>query len=95
MSSRKQTIISADVLYDGHKKLENCSVVVEGKRIVEIVKKKMKADYHGFVTPGFIDAHSHIGMDREEIIVGIVELLESSSEMVLERGLADPPLTVE
>ncbi|MCK5115612.1 MAG: amidohydrolase family protein [Candidatus Aegiribacteria sp.] len=65
MSSRKQTIISADVLYDGHKKVENCSIVIEGKKIVDVVKKKMKADYHGFVTPGFIDAHSHIGMDRE------------------------------
>jgi imidazolonepropionase-like amidohydrolase len=65
MSNRKQTIISAEVLFDGRKKMEDCSVVVEGKKIVDVVKKKMKSDYHGFVTPGFIDAHSHIGMDRE------------------------------
>ena len=65
MSSRKQTIISADVLYDGRGKVENCSIVIEGKKIIDVVKKKMKSDYHGFVTPGFIDAHSHIGMDRE------------------------------
>ncbi|MCD4777201.1 MAG: amidohydrolase family protein [Candidatus Aegiribacteria sp.] len=65
MSQKKQTIISAEVLYDGHTKKENCSVVVEGNKIVDVVRKKMKSDYHGFVTPGFIDAHSHIGMDRE------------------------------
>jgi imidazolonepropionase-like amidohydrolase len=65
MSPKKQTIISAEILFDGHKKMENCSVVVEGKKIIDVVKKKMRSDYHGFVTPGFIDAHSHIGMDRE------------------------------
>jgi imidazolonepropionase-like amidohydrolase len=65
MSSGKQLIISAEVLYDGHGKKENCSVVVEGNGIVDVVEKKMKSDYQGFVTPGFIDAHSHIGMDRE------------------------------
>lgn len=65
MSQKKQTIISAEVLYDGHKKTENCSVIVEGNKIVDVVRKKIRSDYHGFVTPGFIDAHSHIGMDRE------------------------------
>ncbi len=65
MSLRKRTIISADVLFDGHRKIGNCSVVVEGTKIVDVVRKKMKSDFHGFVTPGFIDAHSHIGMDRE------------------------------
>jgi len=65
MSSSKQLIISAEVLYDGHRKVENCSIVVEGTKIVDVLKKKMKSDYRGYVTPGFIDAHSHIGMDRE------------------------------
>jgi len=65
MSLRKRTIISADVLFDGHKKIGDCSVIVEGTKIVDIVRKKMKSDFQGFVTPGFIDAHSHIGMDRE------------------------------
>ncbi len=65
MVSGKQTIISAEVLYNGHEKIENCTVVVEGSKITDVVRKKLKSDYHGFVTPAFIDAHSHIGMDRE------------------------------
>ncbi|MBN2588114.1 MAG: amidohydrolase family protein [Candidatus Fermentibacteraceae bacterium] len=65
MATSRQILISADVLYDGHGKQENCTVVVEGGRIVDVVKKKMRADFRGFVTPAFIDAHSHIGMDRE------------------------------
>jgi imidazolonepropionase-like amidohydrolase len=40
-------------------------VVVENGSIVEVLDGKMEADYRGFVTPAFIDAHSHIGMDRE------------------------------
>ena len=45
MSSRKQTIISAEILYDGHGKKENCTVVVEGSKIIDVVRKKMKSDY--------------------------------------------------
>ncbi|MDY6786591.1 MAG: amidohydrolase family protein [candidate division WOR-3 bacterium] len=61
----KKKIIRAKVLYDGEKKYENRTIVIEGSRITDIVSKKMKADYEGYVTPAFIDAHSHIGMDRE------------------------------
>jgi len=65
MSSGKRTIIAAEVLFDGHSRVENCTVVIEGGKIIDVVRKKMKSDYRGFVTPAFIDAHSHIGMDRE------------------------------
>ncbi len=65
MSAEKRTVVYAETLYDGHRKRENCSVIVEGDSIVDIVPKKLEADYSGFVTPAFIDAHSHIGMDRE------------------------------
>ena len=61
----KQTIIKASVLFDGKKKHEEKYIIIEGKKIVEVSNKKMKADYEGWVTPAFIDAHSHIGMDRE------------------------------
>jgi len=61
----KKKIIRAKVLYDGEKKYENKTIVIEGSKITDIVSKKMKADYEGYVTPAFIDAHSHIGMDRE------------------------------
>jgi len=61
----KQTIIKATVLFDGKKKYEEKYIIVEGKKIVDVSNKKMKADFEGWVTPAFIDAHSHIGMDRE------------------------------
>ena len=61
----KQKIIKADVLFDGKGKAENKYIVVEGNKIVDITSKKLKADHTGWVTPAFIDAHSHIGMDRE------------------------------
>ncbi len=65
MPDKKRTVVFAEVLYDGRKKLENCSIVIEGDMIVDVLQKKLSADYSGFVTPAFIDAHSHIGMDRE------------------------------
>ena len=65
MAEKKQIKIFAKVLFDGKKKLENRTVIIEGKEIVEISSKKMKADFEGFVTPAFIDPHSHIGLDRE------------------------------
>ena len=65
MSGKKQTVVFAEVLYDGLKKLENCSIVIEDDKIVDVIQKKINADYSGFVTPALIDAHSHIGMDRE------------------------------
>jgi len=65
MLEKKQTVVFAEVLYDGRKKLENCSIVIEDDKIVDVLQKKIHSDYSGFVTPAFIDAHSHIGMDRE------------------------------
>lgn len=65
MSTSQQTLISAEVLYDGRTRRENCTVVVEDGRIADVAPGRMKSDFSGFVTPAFIDAHSHIGMDRE------------------------------
>ncbi|NQV17436.1 MAG: amidohydrolase family protein [Armatimonadetes bacterium] len=61
----KRLVINAKVLFDGKKKLENRTIIIEGKKIVEISTRKMKTDFEGFVTPAFIDPHSHIGLDRE------------------------------
>jgi imidazolonepropionase-like amidohydrolase len=61
----KQTIIHANILYDGEQKLENRSIVVEKDQIVDIGKKTGKCDFEGIVTPAFIDGHSHIGLSRE------------------------------
>ncbi|MCK5760908.1 MAG: amidohydrolase, partial [Candidatus Delongbacteria bacterium] len=61
----KRIVIKAKVLYDGKTKYQNKTIVVEGNKIVEVSSKKMKADYEGYVTPAFIDAHSHIGMFRD------------------------------
>ena len=65
MPTRQSLVINAKVLFDGKKKLENKTIIIEGKKIVEISSKKMKTDFAGYVTPAFIDPHSHIGMDRE------------------------------
>ncbi|MDA3837549.1 MAG: amidohydrolase family protein [Candidatus Delongbacteria bacterium] len=61
----KKIVIKANVLYDGKKKQLNKYIVVEGNKIVEVSSKKQKHDYEGYVTPAFIDAHSHIGMFRD------------------------------
>lgn len=60
----KKTVLFAETLFDGIKKMENCFIVLEGNIIIEVTKKKMPYDYSGTVTPAFIDAHSHIGMHR-------------------------------
>lgn len=62
----KQTIIKANVLYDGKTRQENRKIVIEGSTIIEVsAAGQVKADYEGIITPGFLDAHSHIGMFRE------------------------------
>lgn len=63
--AEKKTIIKANVLYDGKGKQEEVYVITQGNTILNITDQKMKADFEGYVTPAFIDAHSHIGMDRE------------------------------
>lgn len=65
MRSDSRTVIHAEVLYDGVTSHENRSVVVEDGIITDVVSGRLDPDFSGFVTPAFIDAHSHIGMDRE------------------------------
>jgi imidazolonepropionase-like amidohydrolase len=60
----KNTVIFAETLFDGIRQRKNVSVVIEGDQIVDVVGKKLKAEFSGTVTPAFIDAHSHIGMHR-------------------------------
>ncbi|HTY07585.1 MAG TPA: amidohydrolase family protein [Candidatus Edwardsbacteria bacterium] len=60
----KRTVIFAETLFDGRKQLKDVSVIVEDDRITDIVKRRLAPDFSGVVTPAFIDAHSHIGMDR-------------------------------
>lgn len=61
----KRTVIKAKVLYDGNNCLENQYIVVENDKIIEVSATEQKFDYEGFVTPAFIDAHTHIGMFRD------------------------------
>jgi len=63
--SKQQTVIKAKVLFDGKKKIEDQYIVIEGDSIIKVTDKKIKADYEGIVTPAFIDAHFHIGMERD------------------------------
>lgn len=58
-------IIRAEQLYDGHTLKKNQVVVVEEGRITDVGTSRAKAHLSGVVTPAFIDAHSHIGMERQ------------------------------
>ncbi|MDD3050018.1 MAG: amidohydrolase family protein [Candidatus Cloacimonetes bacterium] len=62
---KKQTVIKANVLYDGLTRKENMYIVLEGEKIIEVTNQERVYDYEGIVTPAFIDAHAHIGMDRD------------------------------
>ncbi len=57
--------VFAKTLFDGYKYVKNVYVVFEGKRIIRISDKpEGEIIGEGFVTPAFIDSHSHIGMSR-------------------------------
>lgn len=58
-------IVHAKELYDGKTLQEDVYITIEGNKIVCIDKEEKPFDAEGIVTPAFIDAHSHIGMDRE------------------------------
>jgi imidazolonepropionase-like amidohydrolase len=52
-------------LFTGDRFLENRTVIIEGTKIIDVVPKKIPgATEAAFLTPAFIDAHSHIGMFR-------------------------------
>jgi len=58
-------IINASTLYNGTDVLENRSVSIQNDTISSIDTIQKKADFSGVVTPAFIDAHSHIGLERQ------------------------------
>jgi imidazolonepropionase-like amidohydrolase len=61
----KSIYIHASELYDGKTKLKDRTIEVKDGHITSITKGRSKAaSLSGVVTPGFIDAHSHIGMMR-------------------------------
>lgn len=61
----KPLVIEATVLYDGKTKRSDTEIIVEGENILEVTTKKYAPRFRGVVTPAFIDAHSHIGMERQ------------------------------
>ncbi len=61
----KKIIIKAELLFDGKTKKENQFIVIENDKIIDVTDKKLEAHYSGYVTPAFIDPHSHIGMIRQ------------------------------
>ncbi|MDP8221376.1 MAG: amidohydrolase family protein [Candidatus Stygibacter frigidus] len=58
-------IVHAKELYDGKKLLKDVYITIEDNKIISVDKEKKEYDAEGIVTPAIIDAHSHIGMDRE------------------------------
>ncbi|MBP7553209.1 MAG: amidohydrolase family protein [Spirochaetes bacterium] len=65
--NKNRIVICATTLFDGKSKSksDNVYITVEGDKIVEVSKEKKEYDFFGVVTPAFIDAHSHIGMERQ------------------------------
>ncbi len=57
----------AKVLYDGKGVRRNAYVLVEGEKIVKVSDSKPECEIveGEVITPAFIDAHSHVGMDRQ------------------------------
>lgn len=62
---KNKTVIYATTLFDGKSKIDNVYITVEGDKITEVSKEKREYDFLGVVTPAFIDAHSHIGLERQ------------------------------
>lgn len=58
-------IVYARELYDGKTLLKDVYITIEDNMIISVDKQKKEYDAEGIVTPAIIDAHSHIGMDRE------------------------------
>lgn len=61
----KKIVVRAEQLYTGKERMAGRTIIIEGNRIVDILPKAIQADFTGIVTPAFIDAHSHIGMERQ------------------------------
>jgi len=61
----KRIVIRAEQLYTGKDLLTDQTIIVEGDRIIDVTGRAYKADHSGVVTPALIDAHSHIGMERQ------------------------------
>ncbi|MBL8027461.1 MAG: amidohydrolase, partial [Fibrobacteres bacterium] len=83
----KPEIYFAEKLISGGTTKENVSIVVEGDRIIDIVKKKLPSKTSGIITPAFIDAHSHIALHRAGE-PGIEEEVNDKSDSIL--PLLDP-----
>ncbi|MDP8210100.1 MAG: amidohydrolase family protein [Candidatus Stygibacter australis] len=58
-------IVYARELYDGKKLLKDVYITIEDNMILSVDQEEKEFDAEGIVTPAIIDAHSHIGMDRE------------------------------
>lgn len=70
MNTQENFVLNCHI-FDGEKVLEHASVVVENGVIAAINEAK-NADSHGFLLPGLIDAHTHMGTERQ-----IAEMLKN------------------
>ncbi len=60
----KEIVIHAVPLFDGQVTKVDRYIIIEDDIISEVKEEYTPYTYEGFVTPAFIDAHSHIGMIR-------------------------------
>lgn len=79
--------IKATTLFDGKGKQSDKTISIDGDRISDVSNSLAGADIEGFVTPAIIDAHSHIGMQREGEPYQDKELSDSINHI---QPLSDP-----
>ncbi len=61
----ERIVVNAEQLYTGKDLLTDQTIIIEGDRIVDVTGRSYSPDHSGIVTPALIDAHSHIGMERQ------------------------------
>lgn len=86
MNTHEKFVINCPV-FDGKKVLEQSSVVIENGVITAINEAKT-ADSHGFLLPGLMDAHTHMGSEEQ-----IAAMLKNG--VVATCDVAASPLLVE
>ncbi len=85
--------IAAEHLFDGHAIIRNANILVDGSRIISVVTSDGSAqgcDYAAaWVTPGFIDLDSGIGLKEESLGFEGNDLNEATDAVTSEMRAAD------
>ncbi len=86
MNTHEKFILNYPI-FDGEKVIEKASVVVENG-VITAVNEAERVESHGFLLPGLIDAHTHMGSEAQ-----IADMLKNG--VVATCDVAASPLLVE